>query len=126
HALSQNGAGTAGGRLTISDPDVLLPENLGRHILGVNYLGDSKADALVDFLKKSSASSTADIVSSPVAIDPKYLSFDDFDLVIDATGDEMLSNSIAYYYRAKKRTCALIHAWIDGGGVASRAIIDDG
>lgn len=47
-ALSRLGAGHEGGRLELFDPQILMPENLGRHALGFKYLFKNKAEALKD------------------------------------------------------------------------------
>ena len=78
-------------QLTLVDSDYLKPDNLGRHFLGSSYLGLNKAKALKTHLeinyKKYLINEKLNIHFENFDIESFEKDFfDDFDLIIDATG----------------------------------------
>lgn len=111
-ALLRLGAGTAGGTLHLQDVDELQPDNLGRHRLGYNSLFDNKATALKKMLDRESPFANITI-SEKSAVD--YFP-QGFDLVINATGEQVVSEALnVQHVQASKRT-PLLHVWIFGNG----------
>jgi hypothetical protein len=122
-ALTRLGAGTDGGQLTLIDNQFLLPENIGRHALGFNALLKHKSDALKDELALQFPYSN--ITSRPIAITPKldYLSFD---LIINTTGEEPLSEMLnALRIGNEGAFPPVLHAWIKGNGECVQALWTD-
>jgi hypothetical protein len=123
--LAQSGAGSQGGRLVLVDEDLLMPSNLGRHALGVQYLNCNKAEACTDFI--SHQLPFLDVEARPVDVLTILPSLSDFDLVIDATGEEALSIAInEYAVRKRPNFPPTIHVWIVGNGGAAQALLCDG
>lgn len=110
------GAGTAGGKLILIDPDTLGANNLGRHRLGFGQLNQLKACALERELKRVMPS--ADVVG--MAQDVRDVNLPELDLIIDATGDESLGYWIAEKYHQNFR---ILSVWIEGRGVAVRSLL---
>jgi len=91
-----------------------MPQNLGRHRLGFNYLFRPKSEALADELK---------IIMPSVRVrgfsnDAKDINLADLDLIIDATGEESFG-----HWLAKSTSRPTLHVWIEGAGVAVRSLI---
>ncbi|MBF8742091.1 ThiF family adenylyltransferase [Pseudomonas guariconensis] len=112
--LVKAGAGTGGGELLLIDNDLMMPQNLGRHRLGFNYLFKSKAHGLADELL---------IVLPSIRVrgfnnDAKDVNLSGLDLIIDATGEEAFG-----HWLAKATSCPALHVWIEGAGVAVRSLI---
>lgn len=126
HCLSQIGVGTGvSGELHLFDDDILGPGNLGRHLLGVEYLQERKSTALQHFLKRQGLINN---VSAHGKFDRKELE-QKWDYIIDATGNTEFSLNLARWSRTfnfKKGRPKLIHGWIDAYGLAARALYDDG
>jgi molybdopterin/thiamine biosynthesis adenylyltransferase len=127
--LVKAGAGTGKkGALELYDGDTLSSANLGRHLLGVEYLFESKADAIADFLYKNAASAIS-INGNGNFNYQNIQKLHDYDLIIDATGEETFSTLLAYKYHqvcdTNKRFPPILHAWIDANGHAVRALLDD-
>lgn len=118
--LVRAGAGHGHGRLVLVDPDVLMPGNLGRHILGVKDLFRNKAEALRDWVCASFPSATVVVEKT----DARNVSFRGADLLIDATGEEALSNAINRRYLAGGLP-PVIYSWIKGPGTATQALLVD-
>lgn len=114
--LVKGGAGTSGGRLVLIDPEILGPQNLGRHRLGFPNLFKNKAQELKLELQRSSPG--AEIAALPV--DVRTANLGNPDLLIDATGEEALGHWLAS--RAAKVT-PLLSVWIEGAGLAVRGLL---
>lgn len=112
--LVKAGAGTGGGELLLIDDDLVMPQNLGRHRLGFNYLFRPKAQALADELKIVLPSAQARGYNNHA----KDVNLADLDLIIDATGEEAFG-----HWLAKASSCPTLHIWIEGAGVAVRSLI---
>lgn len=122
--LVRSGAGTCSGRLTLYDPDRLMPANLGRHSLPLAALNLNKAEAVRDHLLAETPH--LDVEARPVDALAALDEFADHDLVIDATGEE--SFSIAFNHHAVNRPKPFppcLHIWLLGNGVAAEALLRD-
>ncbi|MEH0668243.1 ThiF family adenylyltransferase [Vibrio owensii] len=127
YGLTQMGAGTGRGELALYDDDIVKTGNLGRHILGVQYLGEQKSDSLAHFLSKQTL---IDTVSVHGAF--KKLDIDKgWDVIFDATGEQGFSLQLATWYRANiyrhnRSSTLLVHSWISGFGHQVKSLLDDG
>lgn len=120
-ALARLGAGSgAGGKLKLIDPGFLESENLGRHCLGVSSLFQPKANAVAQELRRH----FPEINVEPVVREVET-SADLFlaDLVIDATGNESVSESLNAFHRASRRVPPpFLYVWIRGNGECVQAL----
>lgn len=111
--LVRLGAGTGKGSLELVDPDVLGSENLGRHFLGYPSLLKSKAKELAKEISRQFPMSKLIPTEQNVCDHNKLF---DADLVIDATGEEAVSEMInAWRINAKTRV-PVLHLRIRGNG----------
>jgi molybdopterin/thiamine biosynthesis adenylyltransferase len=122
-ALVRLGAGTGTGRLTLIDFDLFAPENLGRHVLGYPALFQPKAKALAEELQRQFPLSKIDFISDRVQ-NVKGLFASDF--VIEATGEESVSEMLNYRRIALKARTPMLHVWILGNGEAVQALWAEG
>lgn len=126
--LSKHGAGAAEkGELILLDKETLSSGNLGRHILGMTYIGRYKSEALKEqlllelpHLNISSSIANFNLYSVPWKVD----------LIIDATGEEPLSILLNHQVSNRRRRCqvspTIIYSWIRGPGLAVQSFLDDG
>ncbi|RBA24359.1 ThiF family adenylyltransferase [Herminiimonas fonticola] len=114
--LAKMGAGTGKGHLMLIDDDIMMPQNMGRHRLGIPSLFMNKADAL--FIEIGMQSPGVHIVSLPKKA--QQVDLTGMDLVIDATGEESLGHWLA---NKLSPNIPLLTVWIDGPGVAVRGLI---
>ena len=114
--LVKAGAGTCGGKLTLWDFALLLPQNIGRHRLGFPDLLSNKAAAMVKELKRQAPG--AEIRALPV--DVRKANLGDLDLLIDATGEESLGHWLCNHY---PHPTPILSVWIEGPGTAVRALL---
>ncbi|WP_250492924.1 ThiF family adenylyltransferase [Caballeronia sp. GAWG1-1] len=118
--LVKAGAGTGGGEIRLVDSDILLPQNVGRHRLGLNYIVRNKAEALADELRQGAPG--AKILPFPV--DALQVDLSSADLIIDATGEEALGHLLAKKVSAGMFR-PMLSVWIEGPGTAVRALMRD-
>jgi molybdopterin/thiamine biosynthesis adenylyltransferase len=111
--LIRLGAGTDKGRLDLVDHDDMKPENLGRHVLGYPGLFKHKADALADELKRQFPFSK---VRARVRSAQGLPDLFDADLVIDATGEEAVSEMINAMRLERGTDTPVLHVRIRGNG----------
>lgn len=113
--LVKAGAGAGNGELILVDSETLHASNLGRHRLGFSYIDKKKSDALMQELKICMPD--ANIRSLPVDVHDANLS--KADLIIDATGEQTVSDYLATEHITTDQLCA----WIEGPGIAVRGLI---
>jgi molybdopterin/thiamine biosynthesis adenylyltransferase len=114
--LAKAGAGTVGGRLTLVDMGSLEPGNLGRHRLGFNALIKKKAEAMCEELRRVAPG----IDAVAVVGDVKDANLGPLDLLIDATGEQGLTDWLTWQYADK---VPFLAAWVEGTGAAVRALL---
>ncbi|MBR7740259.1 MULTISPECIES: ThiF family adenylyltransferase [Acinetobacter calcoaceticus/baumannii complex] len=124
-ALIKIGASLEEGNFKICDSDDFKVENLGRHILGRQYVGLNKADAIVKYIKEQFGDKNLNIQSIGQSVNT-ITNFSEYDLVIDATGQieiaEYLNEKILQI--PKEYRPNLLHLWIYGNGECVQALIN--
>ncbi|GFM81923.1 hypothetical protein PSCICN_26150 [Pseudomonas cichorii] len=121
--LVRAGAGTGAGELWLIDNQKLTPGNIGRHRLGINRIERNKAEGLQAELGATMPS--ANVRALPQ--DAFTVGFAEFDLIIDATGEQCFGNWLAGQQTAGFRLkngepIPLLHVWIEGAGEAVRTL----
>ncbi|KDC62111.1 ThiF family adenylyltransferase [Bordetella bronchiseptica] len=119
--LVKAGAGLNDGDLALVDPDILLPQNVGRHRLGLNRALQYKSNALKEEL--SLAAPTARVRSLPVRAEDADLT--SFDLIVNATGEEALGHYLTRAATDSGKFVPTLSVWVEGPGVAVRALFRD-
>ena len=114
--LVKAGAGTSGGSLTLVDNDSLLPQNIGRHRLGIPHLFSNKASGMSDELERLAPG----IEIRALPVDVKQAKLGELDLLIDATGEEALGHWLCRNYLHRT---TMLSVWIEGPGTAVRALL---
>ncbi len=114
--LVKAGAGTSGGRISLVDFDIFLPQNIGRHRLGFPDLFSNKATAMANELSRLAPG--AEVRALPVDVRQAHLGEED--LLIDATGEEALGHWLC---RNLLPRVSMLSVWIEGPGTAVRALL---
>lgn len=110
--LVQAGAGSDGGSLHVFDADEFRPENLGRHLLGAQYLGLNKAKAVAAYLTRHRLATN---VHGHAVFGPDARLHVGADLVIDATAAPYLGIELNNIARRERRW-ALLTVFVEGEG----------
>jgi len=119
--LVRAGAGLKGGLLSLIDSESFMPGNMGRHRLGLPSMFKFKASELADELKRVVPSACVEACVEDVR---KVTNLADFDLVIDATGEEALSNFLNKTMR-QDRFVPMVFSWVAGAGESVHVLIRD-
>ena len=119
--LLKAGAGLEDGELTLVDPDILFPQNIGRHRLGLNWTLQYKALGLKEDL--SAGAPTANIRALLLKAEEADLSR--FDLIINATGEEALGHCLTAILVRRGMFVPILTVWVEGPGVAVRGLLRD-
>ncbi|MBN8818698.1 MAG: ThiF family adenylyltransferase [Sphingomonas sp.] len=128
HMLVQNGAGCEA-QLSLYDPDILKPGNLGRHVLGFDDLGRAKAEALHTFVQRFHPDVEVDHHTGNALTE--WNALERCDLIVDATGDANVATALNDRFilaRRGGRQICLLHSWVFGNGAAAQSLLnlDDG
>jgi molybdopterin/thiamine biosynthesis adenylyltransferase len=122
--LAQTGAGSKSGRLVLFDEENLTPSNLGRHLLGLPDLYRNKAEGCAQHVQIQLP--YLDIEARPVDVLQEVSTLGEFDLIIDATGEEALSIALNDYAVSNRPNFPpILHTWIVGNGGAAQAVLCD-
>lgn len=119
--LVRTGAGSLGGKLTVCDYDLLLPGNIGRHYLGLEYIHLNKAKALAMQLQRIMPHCQIIHNTSNATL----IELDSYDLIIDATGAENFSLILNDKLMNDPKAPPAIYVWNEGRGVASQCLLVD-
>lgn len=121
--LASLGAGSNEGRLVLQDFDKLATENIGRHLLGIQYLFKQKSVAVGNYLKDRFPASEFLSISERFT-DGKNLH--QFDLILDATGDEAFGRFLNALRIEHKDSPPVLHVWVKGNGECVQGLWCDG
>jgi hypothetical protein len=105
-----------GGKLTLVDFELLMPQNVGRHRLGLPYSLKNKAWGVSMMLQIDAPG----IEVRTLEVDVRNAHLGDIDLLIDATGEEALGHWLAANYVS---STPILSVWIEGPGTAVRALL---
>jgi molybdopterin/thiamine biosynthesis adenylyltransferase len=114
--LVKAGAGTGGGRLTMVDYELLMPPNVGRHRLGLQFAFKNKADGMAMVLQNDAPG----VAVRALEVDVRDAHLGEIDLLIDATGEEALGHWLTSKYVP---STPMLSVWIEGPGAAVRALM---
>jgi hypothetical protein len=113
--LVKNGAGVGTlSKFVIVDPDIYSPYNYSRHLLGITSTGNNKAKELAEKI----------LLEAPYikvvgeGKDVQSCDFEDYDLIIDSTGEESLTTWINEKMKTLVYKPQFIATWIRGSGEA--------
>lgn len=119
--LAQLGVGS----FVLVDPEVLEPSNVGRHALGMNYVGKGKAQGLATEIKQRFPHIRA---AEPVVSRWGELREDilekirQSDLIVSCVGDFAAESEINLWHFVNKGEPKIIYGWLDEYGSASHAL----
>ena len=108
-------------KMMLIDDDHLYEINVFRHLLGLEYVVQYKCVALQNFLEKKITdlkilSLVADIED---AVQEGSIEFEDYDLIISATGSHNVNRWINKYMYLHKLSTPIVYAWNEVLGIGS-------
>lgn len=121
--IAQCGAGSSS-RFTLFDPDILTEGNIGRHLLGLDSIGQNKAHATAENVKRFHPG--LDVFSYEAnALDYAGL-LGGHELVIDATGEWNVQCALNDWFLQDKqsKTRAVLHSWVFMNGASVQSFLN--
>ena len=111
--------------VTLIDHDKLGSENIYRHLLGRDYIGDYKVEALRKFGEKSLPGLEIKTVAEKIqdAIDDCGIDFNDYDYVIAATGNAIVNMWINDYINTNKINTPVFYIWNETLDIGSHVAV---
>lgn len=112
------------GSITIVDPDLFLPENCSRHVLGLSSLSQRKATQLAERLTREipgvSVQAVPALASSWVSdrVSPNM-----FDLVVDCTGESSVRALLSQYRQSAFVGTPIVHTWLEPFCAAAHVVL---
>lgn len=133
------GCGSIGGYLTselvkagvsnlcLVDEDFLSSENIYRHLLGLEFVGQYKTKAIIRYLENNiphlNLKSFEDKIEN--LIENYKLDFEAFDLIISATGNHNVNRWINKYVISENISVPIIYLWNEVLGIGNHALFID-
>jgi len=120
--LLQSGAG-ANARLTLIDRQAIASGNVGRHYLGASRIGEPKALAMRDELRRFHPQANVNALVGDAT--DFWAEIEAADLIIDATGEWNTQYAINDRFRSgQHHASAILHCWVSGNGAAARSFLN--
>lgn len=113
--------------ITLVDSDHLNAENIYRHLLGIEYLNNYKAEALRIFGEKNLQNLNIKTVDDKIedAIVDCSIEFEDYDYIISATGNEILNRWLNKYIVTNKIQTPVFYLWNEPLDIGSHVAFFD-
>ncbi|MBP8322332.1 ThiF family adenylyltransferase [Pseudomonas aeruginosa] len=109
------------GNITIVDPDTLSPANIGRHVLGLDSVGVSKAKALAYRIGQAHPSCNISCAAIEAGDWFQRNSLNDVNLVLDLTGEPEVRQLIDH--QRQNKYCAFLVGWMEPYVAAAHACL---
>lgn len=112
---------TGTNNITIVDDDLLKEENIYRHFLGMEYINEYKAKALVEYTNKNIPNVNIHEVISTIedAIADESVSFSEYDLIISAVGNHNVNRWINEFIHIHNIKTPVIYIWNEILGIGN-------
>ena len=118
-ALAQAGVG----RLILIDPELLVAANIGRHVLGAEYIGVAKATALAARIRASLPHVDVEArISDWQAVADSEPALLAADLVVSAIGSWADEGALDAWRRAATLSPAVLYGWTEAHAVGGHAV----
>ena len=116
-------------KITLVDDDIMKPENIFRHFLGVESTYSYKTVALENYAKNTSPEMQINVVNKRIEKAVNFdLNLNDFDYIISATGSHMINQWINKYMLDNRILKTVFYVWnepLDIGCHITRINISD-
>lgn len=119
-------AQTGVGNLLLIDPDTMKWENLSRHVLGAESVGQNKAEALAESIR-SAYPHLGDVTGCPHELvggaAELIAQIEECDLVLEATGAWSASNLLNDIRSSSGQFPTVVYAWLERAASAAHALV---
>lgn len=107
------------GCITVVDPDILVSANIGRHLLGVGFLGQAKATTVATYVQRGHPATK--VIPAPMSAEKWLMKYglETIDMVLDLTGEP----DVRWYLDSarKNHPTSLVIGWMEPFVAAAHA-----
>lgn len=113
--------------LCIVDNDILSTDNIYRHLLGLEFVGGYKTKAIIKHLIKNIPYLNIRSYEKHIEnlIEDYEIDFEEFDLIISATGNHNVNRRINRYLKNNNVSTPTIYLWNEVLGIGNHALFID-
>lgn len=113
--------------LCLVDKDILSSENIYRHLLGLEFVGQYKTKAIIKHLENNIPYIKMKSFEEKIEnlIEAYQLDFEEFDLIISATGNHNVNRWINKYAIDNNLTIPVIYLWNEVLGIGNHIVFID-
>lgn len=110
--------------MCLVDKDILTTDNIYRHLLGMEFVGQFKTKALIKHINKNIPNIKIQSYEDNIEdlIEGYNLDFEAFDLIISATGDHNVNRWINKYIIDENVNVPIIYLWNEVLGIGNHAL----
>lgn len=107
--------------MMLVDPDTLHETNIFRHVLGLQYVNQYKSVALQKYLRDNFPNLTLNSLEKNIeeAVQEGEIEFDNYDLVISATGNPNVNRWINKFIHDNQIQTPVVYAWNEVLGIGN-------
>ena len=111
--------------ITFVDDDKLIAENVYRHFLGVEYVGQYKAGALARYFEKNIPQTKIRAIDDSIQnlYEDGSVDFNDFSLIISATGNHNINRWLNKLFLYNRMNAPVIYVWNEPIDIGCHAAI---
>lgn len=113
--------------LSLVDDDFLTAGNIYRHLLGLEYVGQYKTKAISKYIERNIPFINIKGFENKIEnlIENYLLDFEEFDLIMSATGNHNVNRWINKYVKANNVTTPVVYLWNEVLGIGNHAVFID-
>src|SRR5699024_1700324 len=99
--------------ITVVDMDILKAENIYRHLLGMEYVGQYKAEAICQYFGKNIPNLNMKPVAEDIreAVEEGSIDFSEFDLIVSAIGNHNVNRWMNTEIKKREIDTTVVYEW---------------
>lgn len=107
--------------ICVVDSDIMKEENIYRHLLGIEYVGEYKSNAIVDYVKKNIPNVNINSYEDNIEdiINDESITLTEYDLIISAVGNHNLNRWINEYMHINGINVPVVYLWNEVLGIGN-------
>lgn len=113
--------------LCLVDEDILTAENIYRHLLGLEFVGQYKTKAIIKHLENNIPGIKMESFEEKIEnlIEDYKIDFEEFDLIVSATGNHNVNRWINKYVIYNNIITPVVYLWNEVLGIGNHALLID-
>ena len=111
-------------KITIVDKDILHPENIYRHLLGLEYVGQNKAQAMCQYFDNNLPElSIRPLSDDATELIGESIELNEYDIIISAVGDHKFNRWLNQIILSNEIDAPVLYTWNEPLDIGSHAMV---